>query len=144
MDPKFLWWFAKHYFSSNGIPRKPKIERKNYRSRYFKIIFFFKLIKIFVVIFHFYRQCNTFTQDTILTFSWSEYVYIYIYLCIELTQISQVISYEAVRAADNFLVDGDFLLFSWNRSIFIFFYCYLLLIYSKNLYYKLILSFLTI
>jgi hypothetical protein len=68
-------------------------------------LFFFFFTSFFVVIFHFYiqyRHYNSFTQQDITR---SGYIYIYIYLCIELIPISQVITYEMImiRAPDSFL-----------------------------------------
>ena len=48
------------------------------------------------------------------------------YLCIKLIQISQVISYEMVRAPDNFLVDGVISPYLLEIGVFHFFSCLLI------------------
>jgi len=66
---------------------------------------------IFFIMFHFhrqYRQYNTFTQQDITHIILTCFpirIYRYIYLCIELIQISEIISYEMVRAPNNFIAD---------------------------------------
>ena len=84
---------------------------------YFCLVFLSRYVPFLQTLQYIYA---TSIKHTIMTFFWSEYIY----LCIELIQISQVISCEMVmiRALDNWW--SYFPLFSGNSKIFI--YCFLM------------------